>query len=153
MASLSGVSSSNTMSSLMNSANMISGLASGLDTESMIENLVKSYQTKISQLNQKATKVEWKQESYRSIIQKLVGLSSKYTSYSSSSNLTSPSFFNNSVRVDPLGVFADRVSASGKSSSQISLDRVTSWPPPPSTGLAAACIRRRTASRPARPLI
>lgn len=125
MASLGGVSSSNTMSSLMNSANMISGLASGLDTESMIENLVKSYQTKISQLNQKATKVEWKQESYRSIIQKLVGLSSKYTSYNSSSNLTSPSFFNSSVKVDPLGVFADRVSASGKTSSEISLDRVT----------------------------
>ena len=118
MASLGGVSSSNTMSSLMNSANMISGLASGLDTESMIENLVKSYQTKIS-------KVEWKQESYRSIIQKLVGLSSKYTSYNSSSNLTSPSFFNSSVKVDPLGVFADRVSASGKTSSEISLDRVT----------------------------
>ena len=57
MASLSSVSSgSNTVSSLMNSANMISGLASGLDTESMIEGLVKSYQLKISQLNQKVTK-------------------------------------------------------------------------------------------------
>ena len=32
MASIGGVSSSNTVSSLMNSANMISGLASGLDT-------------------------------------------------------------------------------------------------------------------------
>ena len=41
MASIGGVSSSNSMSSLMRSANMISGLASGLDTESMIENLVK----------------------------------------------------------------------------------------------------------------
>ena len=62
MASLNGVSSSNTVSSLMNSANMISGLASGLDTESMIENLVKSYQTKIESLNQKVTKTEWKQD-------------------------------------------------------------------------------------------
>ena len=56
MASIGGVSSSNTVSSLMNSANMISGLASGLDTEGMIENLVKSYQAKITQLNQKVTK-------------------------------------------------------------------------------------------------
>lgn len=125
MASLSGVSSSNTMSSLMNSANMISGLASGLDTESMIENLVKSYSTKISQLNQKVTKVEWKQEAYRSIIQKMVGFNSKYTSYTSSNNLTSPSFFNSAVKVDALGAFADKVSASGKTSSEISLDRVT----------------------------
>ena len=91
MASLSGVSSSNTMSSLMNSANMISGLASGLDTEGMIENLVKSYQAKISQLNQKVTKTEWKQDAYRSIIQKMYNFSNKYTSYTSSTNLASPS--------------------------------------------------------------
>ena len=124
MASLSGVSSSNTLSSLMNSANMISGLASGLDTESMIESLVKSYQTKISQLNQKVTKTEWKQDAYRSIIQKMYGFSSQYTSYTSSTNLASPSFFNSAVNVETLGKFADRVSASGKTSSDIALNAV-----------------------------
>ena len=113
MASLSGVSSSNTVSSLMNSANTITGLASGLDTESMIENLVKSYQTKIETLNQKTTKIEWKQDAYRSIISKMVGFSSKYTSYTSGSNLTSPGFFNSAVKVETQGLFADRVSASG----------------------------------------
>ena len=120
MASLSGVSSSNTLSSLMNSANMISGL----DTESMIESLVKSYQTKISQLNQKVTKTEWKQDAYRSIIQKMYGFSSQYTSYTSSTNLASPSFFNSAVNVETLGKFADRVSASGKTSSDIALNAV-----------------------------
>ena len=124
MASLSGVSSSNTMSSLMNSANMISGLASGLDTEGMIENLVKSYQAKISQLNQKVTKTEWKQDAYRSIIQKMVGFSSKYTSYTSSTNLSSPSFFSSAVKMLTKGEFADKVSASGKTGSDISLDAV-----------------------------
>ncbi len=125
MASLSSVSSgSNTVSSLMNSANMISGLASGLDTESMIEGLVKSYQLKISQLNQKVTKTEWKQDAYRSIIQKMVGFSSKYTSYTSNTNLMSPSFFNSAVKVLTKGKFSDKVSASGKTSSDISLDAV-----------------------------
>lgn len=124
MASLSGVSSSNTVSSLMNSANMISGLASGLDTESMIESLVKSYQTKITQLNQKVTKTEWKQDAYRSIIQKMVGFSSKYTSYTSNTNLMSPGFFNSAVKVITKGEFKDSVSASGKTSSDISLDAV-----------------------------
>lgn len=124
MASLSGVSSNNTVSSLMNSANMISGLASGLDTESMIENLVKGYQTKISQLNQKVTKTEWKQDAYRSIIQKLVGFSSKYTSYTSNTNLMSPSFFSSAVKVLTKGEYADRVSATGKTSSDISLNAV-----------------------------
>ena len=113
MASVGGVSGGNTVSSLMNSANMISGLASGLDTEGMIESLVKSYQTKISQLNQKVTKTEWKQDAYRSIIQKMVGFSSKYTSYTSNTNLMSSSFFSSAVKVLTKGAFADKVSASG----------------------------------------
>lgn len=124
MASISGVSGNNMTSSLYNSANVISGLASGLDTEGMIESLVKSYQTKINQLTQKSTKLEWKQDAYRSIIQKMVGFSSKYTSYTSSTNLTSPSFFSNAVRVVTKGDFKDSVSASGKTSSDIELNAV-----------------------------
>ena len=124
MASLSGVSGSNSMSSLMNSANVISGLASGLDTEGMIENLVKGYQTKINTLNQKVTKTEWKQDAYRSIIQKMVGFSSKYTSYTSSTNLMSASFFNSAVKVAAQGLYADKVTASGKTSSDIVLNSV-----------------------------
>ena len=125
MASISGATRSNMTSSLYNSANVISGLASGLDTEGMIESLVKSYQTKINQLNQKVTKTEWKQDAYRSIIQKMVGFSSKYTSYSSSTNLMSPSFFNAAVKVATQGLYADKVTASGKTSSEISLDKVS----------------------------
>ena len=124
MASINGVSSSNSLSSLMNSANMISGLASGLDTESMIEGLVKSYQTKINTLNQKVTKTEWKQDAYRSIISKMVGFSSKYTSYTSSTNLMSAGFFSSASKVTTQGLYKDLVAASGKSSSDISLDAV-----------------------------
>ena len=124
MASISGASRSNTTSSLYNSANVISGLASGLDTEGMIENLVKGYQTKINTLNQKVTKTEWKQDAYRSIIQKMVGFSSKYTSYTSSTNLMSASFFNSAVKVAAQGLYADKVTASGKTSSDIVLNSV-----------------------------
>lgn len=125
MASISGATSSNTISSLYNSSNVISGLASGLDTEGMIENLVKSYQTKINSLNQQATKTEWKQEAYRSIISKLVGFTQKYTSYNSpATNLLSPSFFNNAVKVTTQGLYKDKVTASGKTSSDIALNAV-----------------------------
>ena len=125
MASISGATSSNTISSLYNSSNVISGLASGLDTEGMIENLVKSYQTKINSLNQQATKTEWKQEAYRSIISKLVGFTQKYTSYNSpATNLLSPSFFNNAVKVATQGVYKDKVTASGKTSSDVALNAV-----------------------------
>ncbi len=125
MASINGVSSKNGVSSLYNSSNIISGLASGLDTESMIEGLVQSYQNKITSLSQKATKVEWKQDAYRSIISKMTGFSSKYASYTSGTNLLSPSFFNNAINVATQGKYADKVTASGKTGSDISLDRVT----------------------------
>lgn len=125
MASISGATSSNTVSSLYNSSNVISGLASGLDTEGMIENLVKSYQTKINSLSQQVTKTEWKQEAYQSIISKLVGFTQKYTSYNSpATNLLSPSFFNNAVKVATQGVYKDKVTASGKTSSDIALNAV-----------------------------
>ena len=124
MASISGASSSNMTSSLFNSANMISGLASGLDTEGMIEGLVQSYQTKINSLGQKVTKTEWKQEAYRSIIEKMVGFNTKYTSYSSSTNLLSPNFFSSAVNVLPQGIYGDRVTASGKSNSDVILNAV-----------------------------
>ena len=125
MASINGVSGSNMTSSLYNSANTISGLASGLDTEGMIENLVKSYQTKINQISQKVTKTEWKQEAYRSIISKMVGFTQKYTSYNSpATNLLSPGFFSSAVKILTKGTYADNVTASGKSSSDIVLNAV-----------------------------
>lgn len=125
MASINGVSSNNTTSSLYNSANVISGLASGMDTEGMIENLVKSYQNKIQTLNNKATKIQWKQDSYRSIINKLVAFSSNYTSYTSPTNLLSASFFNSAVKVAPQGEFAGKVTASGRTDSNVKLNSVS----------------------------
>ena len=70
------------------------------------------------------TKTEWKQDAYRSIIQKMVGFSSKYTSYASSTNLMSASFFNSAVKVAAQGLYADKVTASGKTSSDIVLNSV-----------------------------
>ena len=119
MASVSSVSSSS--SSIYGNKNVISGLASGMDTESMIENAVSGYKTKISTLQQKRTKVEWQQEDYRSIISKMSSFSDKYTSYASSTNLLSSSFFNQAVKVTSAGKYADMVSASGKTDSSVQI--------------------------------
>ena len=110
MASVNSLSNSNYVSSLYNSSNIISGLASGMDTEGMIENLTKSYQNKITQLQQKQTKVGWKQEAYQSIISKMYAYSNKYTSYTSSSNLMSQSFWNSARTSAVQGTNAGRVS-------------------------------------------
>ena len=124
MASISSISGSSGTSSLYNSANIISGLASGMDTEGMIESLVQSYQNKIQTLNNKATKIQWKQDAYRSIISKMASFSSKYTSYTSSTNLLSSSFFSSAIKVAAQGKMSDKVTASGRTDSDVVLTSV-----------------------------
>jgi flagellar hook-associated protein 2 len=106
-------------------SNIISGLASGMDTEAMIEGMVQGYQQKITQLGQDRTMLQWQQSAYQSISDKLVEFSRKYMSYNSpATNLFSASFFNNAILTSANGTYADLVSATGKSSSTIVLNSV-----------------------------
>ena len=123
MASISGTSSSSA-NSIYGTRNVISGLASGMDTESMIENAISGYKNKISGLNQQRTKLGWQQEAYRDIIAKMASFSSKYTSYTSSTNLMSSSFFNQAVRTVANGANASKVAASGRGSSNVAINGV-----------------------------
>ena len=129
MASISSLMGSTSSSSSIygsRNANIISGLASGLDTESMIEGLVESYKQKITGLQQDRTKVQWQQEAYQSVSDKLVEFYRNYMSfaYSSNTNLFSSSFFNSAVNVIAGGTNADAVTATGRSSSEIILNSV-----------------------------
>ena len=125
MASITSLSNSSyNTSSIYGNRNILSGLASGMDTETMIENAVSGIKLKIQNLTRKRTKIEWQQEAYRSIIDKAVNLSQKYTSYSSKTNLMSNSFFANAVNTATNGTFKDKVSATGKTSSDIRINAV-----------------------------
>ncbi len=124
MASISSLTGSSS-SSIYGTRNVISGLASGLDTEALIENAVSGYNMKITSLQQDRTKVSWKQDAYRSMIDKMVGFTQKYTSYTSSTNLLSSAFFDGAVKVKSLGDNADKVVASGKTNSNVQLNGVT----------------------------
>ena len=126
MASISSLMGSSSSSSIYGSrnSNIISGLASGLDTESMIEGMLQGYKSKITGLQQDRQSLLWKQQAYQSISDKLVEFSRKYMSYTSSTNLLSSSFFNNAVLTTTGGKFADMVSATGKTSSNITIDAV-----------------------------
>lgn len=126
MASISSLMGSSSSGSIYGSrnSNIISGLASGLDTESMIEGMLESYKQKITGLQQNRQSLLWQQEAYQSISDKLVEFSRKYMSYTSSTNLLSSSFFNNAVLTTTGGKFADMVSATGKTSSNITIDAV-----------------------------
>ena len=126
MASISSLMGSSSSSSIYGSrnSNIISGLASGLDTESMIEGMLEGYKQKITGLQQDRQSLLWQQQAYQSISDKLVEFSRKYMSYTSSTNLLSSSFFNNAVLTTTGGKFADMVSATGKTSSNITIDAV-----------------------------
>ena len=105
------------------SSNIISGLASGLDTESMIEGMVSGIKSKIDTQKQNQQILLWQQEAFRSISDQLVQISSKYTSYTSSTNLMSSAFFQPSI-ITSLGKYADMISASGNTNSDIQIGEV-----------------------------
>ena len=124
MVSISSLTGSSSTSSIYGNRNVISGLASGMDTEAMIENSIAGYKNKIYALQRQQIKTEWKQDAYRSIISKMVGLTQKYTSYTSGTNLFSNSFFNRAVITKANGKYADKVSATGKSSNDVQISSI-----------------------------
>lgn len=127
MASITSLSSSSSSSSIYGNRtyNIISGLASGLDTEELISGVVQSYQQKIQSLQQKNTKLQWQQESIQSISDKLVEFDRNYSSYVySDTNLMSPTFFTNAVVTTTNGTHAALVSASGKTSTNVVINAV-----------------------------
>ena len=52
--------------------NMMPGLVSGLDTESMVEKMLSGTQSKIDKQYAKKQQIEWKQEIYRDIYLKVI---------------------------------------------------------------------------------
>lgn len=127
MASISSLSSSSSSSSIYGNRtyNIISGLASGMDTEELISGVVQSYQQKIQSLQQKNTKLQWQQEAYQSISDKLVEFYRNYASFVySDTNLASSSFFNNAVSTTTGGTNAALVSATGRTDSTVVLNAV-----------------------------
>lgn len=69
------------------------GLASGLDTDSLIKGMTIGTQTKIDKQMQNKQILLWQQEAFRNISSAMINFSNKYTSYTSSTNLASSSFF------------------------------------------------------------
>lgn len=115
MASIGGLTSS-TSSSLTgtNSLKGYGGLASGLDRDSLIEAMTSGTQSKIQKQKQQKQIVEWQQEAIRNITDKMYDFTQKYTSYTSSTNLLSSSFFSRND-ITSQGVNSKYVSVSGNS--------------------------------------
>lgn len=96
-------SSINTVSS--GAKNYVSGLASGMDTESMVESLLAGTQSKIDKQTGARQQLEWKQDIYRSMITNINTFGDKYFSYfgSGDTNLLSSSLYNTMTGISSSG--------------------------------------------------
>lgn len=77
----------------MTTINRITGLATGIDTDQMVKDMLTSEQNKIDRVYQQQTLVEWKQEEYREIITEAKDLYSKYFDVLSKDSIVSSSAF------------------------------------------------------------
>ena len=120
----SSVTSSNysSVSTSNSSNNGLSGLISGIDTDSMVEKMLSGTQTKIDKQNQLKTSITWKQEIYQGVVADINTFKSKYfdSTYGStlSTNLASPSFFNSMISSVTSGSSVKVVSSSSDASTE-----------------------------------
>ena len=71
----------------------ISGLASGIDTESVVQSMLMPVQNKIDQQTQQQQQLEWKQDAYRDVIDKINTFQDKYLSLTSDSSIRLASLY------------------------------------------------------------
>ncbi|MCI8513212.1 MAG: flagellar filament capping protein FliD [Lachnospiraceae bacterium] len=110
MASISGASLGNT------SLRGYGGLASGIDRDSIIEQMSLATNTKIQNQKNSITSLTWKQEAYRSVIDKILDLQDNYLSYSGANNLLDSSMFaKNIITANGSDKVTKYISASGSS--------------------------------------
>lgn len=98
MASLSSTGSVSSSNSLGNtSLRGFGGMVSGIDRDSIIEQMTLGTTTKINNVKTDITKLQWKQEAYRSLSDQILDITDKYTSFSSSTSLLDPMTFARSI--------------------------------------------------------
>ena len=116
MASIGGLSSSTSNSIGSSSLRGYGGLASGLDRDTLIENMTYGTTSKITQQQQKKQQLEWKQAAVRSISDKMIAFGNKYTStLTASTNLFNANFWGR-----------NKITASGENSKYVSLSGTAS---------------------------
>lgn len=87
------------------SSKRLSGLVSGLDTDTLVQQLTSGTQSKIDKQQQNKQIATWRQQSYREVIKALSEFKSKYFSSSTSSGSISSSSFFNSTSINNTSSF------------------------------------------------
>jgi len=116
-------SSTSTMSNLSAKTGM-AGLVSGLDTDTLVENLTSSSRTKITKQQQSLQLLEWKQSSYRGVSKILKEFQGKYLDVLSAKNFRSAAMFN-SVNATASSTKVSVSSTSAASAGTITVDKIS----------------------------
>lgn len=74
-------------------SNRLTGLATGIDTDAMVKEMLTNDQSKIDKVDQKKQTITWQQEAYREIITDVKGFYDKYFSATSSDYILSTKVF------------------------------------------------------------
>lgn len=90
----------------------IGGLVSGLETDELVKGMTADIQNKIDKQLQEKQKIEWQQETYRSLTKAMSEFNNKYFSSTSMTNITDPSFFSSYILNNP-DISSKYVSLSG----------------------------------------
>lgn len=109
------VSSFSGYSTRASSSRGLSGLASGMDTEEMVEKMLSGTQAKIDKQKGIKLQTQWKQDIYRDLISKINNFQLKFFSFTSSTNIMSKEFFNTMTAVSG----SDAIKVSGTSSASV----------------------------------
>ncbi len=98
MASISSTNGTSSSSSLGNtSLRGFGGMVSGLDRDGLIEAMTTGTQTKITKAQQTTTKLEWKQEAYQEITDKVLDLEDTFFSMTSGKSIKNADIFSSNV--------------------------------------------------------
>lgn len=73
------------------------GMVSGIQRDEIIEQMTLGTTTKITNAKKEITKIQWKQEAFRNLSDKIIDLNDNYFSYSSSSSLVDANLFAKSL--------------------------------------------------------
>lgn len=124
MASLNSTGSVSSTNVTASSSRRLSGLISGLDTDTLVQQLTMGTQNKINKQMQLKQSALWKQDAYREVISALQEFQDKYFNTSSSSdNIASTAFFNTASLVSDspyLKVSGSASAAAGMAVTEIS---------------------------------
>lgn len=114
------------MSLSINTTNRVSGMASGMDTEKVVEGMMAFYQARLDKQTQYTDKMEWKAEGYREINTLIKNFRAKYMSVLSSTNMMSnTAYSNNKVTMNTATSAVAITASSAAGTGTMTIDSIT----------------------------